>query len=382
MTFDAIVVGGGPSGSTVARTLVARGMRVAVVDRAEFPRVKLCGGWVSPAIWDALQIEPREYPGALWEWHTAHVRFLDHDHPVPCHGWFIRRYELDDFLLRRSGAELHLGVAVKQPERTADGMWSIAGLRSRILIGAGGTHCPVARQIITERRNGPVGAQELEVRVDANEIASRRVGDDGEPELLLFDDGSGYGWNVPKSDWINVGCGTIDPHKVREAWRGTYDYLRASHHIPDAIERDDVRGHSYYLFDPTVLDQAAQVDADGKGGAFVVGDALGLAHPVTAEGILPSVLSARCLADAIIAGDLASYPDRLRREPTLADYRRIHTAVELASAMRTKWRARGPSRFTLPVPRRAIARTFAWLFSGAKLPAPRLIDRLLPRGRE
>ena len=44
-THDVIVVGGGPSGSSCARTLVRGGARVAVVDRAAFPRVKLCAGW-------------------------------------------------------------------------------------------------------------------------------------------------------------------------------------------------------------------------------------------------------------------------------------------------------------------------------------------------
>jgi flavin-dependent dehydrogenase len=47
---DAIVVGGGPAGSTCARFLVQGGARVAVVDRAEFPRVKLCAGWLSAPI--------------------------------------------------------------------------------------------------------------------------------------------------------------------------------------------------------------------------------------------------------------------------------------------------------------------------------------------
>jgi flavin-dependent dehydrogenase len=42
--FDCIVVGGGPAGSTAARELAAAGARVLVVDRAEFPRYKACGG--------------------------------------------------------------------------------------------------------------------------------------------------------------------------------------------------------------------------------------------------------------------------------------------------------------------------------------------------
>src|SRR5688572_16749789 len=51
MAVDVIVIGGGPAGSSCARTLVRGGARVAVVDRAEFPRVKLCAGWLSAPIW-------------------------------------------------------------------------------------------------------------------------------------------------------------------------------------------------------------------------------------------------------------------------------------------------------------------------------------------
>ena len=66
-TVDVIIVGGGPAGSSCARTLVRGGAQVAIVDRATFPRVKLCGGWVSTPIWDALALGPKDYPGGLWE---------------------------------------------------------------------------------------------------------------------------------------------------------------------------------------------------------------------------------------------------------------------------------------------------------------------------
>ena len=144
--YDVLIVGGGPAGSTCARVLAAGGARVAVVDRAEFPRVKLCAGWLSPGIWDVLQLTPASYPRGLWEWNTCHVHYRGKDHAIPCRGWFIRRYEFDQFLLHSSGADLHLGTNVKQIERDTSGQWTIGPLRARYLIGAGGTHCPVARR--------------------------------------------------------------------------------------------------------------------------------------------------------------------------------------------------------------------------------------------
>ena len=44
---DVLVVGAGPAGASAARTLAARGARVTLLDRAEFPRNKPCGGGIS-----------------------------------------------------------------------------------------------------------------------------------------------------------------------------------------------------------------------------------------------------------------------------------------------------------------------------------------------
>ena len=74
-----------------------------------------------------------------------------------------------------------------------------------------------------------------------------------------------------------------------------------------------MKGHTYYLFDPAHLDGAAPgPDATGAG-VLLCGDGLGLAQPLTAEGILPAVLSGRLAAEAILAGAPASYPARLPR---------------------------------------------------------------------
>jgi flavin-dependent dehydrogenase len=413
--YDVLIVGGGPAGSTCARVLTAGGARVAVLDRAEFPRVKLCAGWLSPGIWDVLQLTPASYPRGLWEWSTCHIHYRGKDHAIPCRGWFIRRYEFDDFLLHGCGADLHLGTHVKQIERDASGQWAIGPLRARYLIGAGGTHCPVARMLAPARPKRAVGVQELELQLDAISVARTRLGKDGEPQLVLFDDIGGYGWNVPKSDWINVGCGTLDATAARGAWRHTHDHLRATGHLPPGAEPalEHIKGHSYFLFEPVHLDAAYRDQA------FLVGDSLGLAHPITAEGILPATLSGRHAAEAILAGDPASYPARLRRDPMLTDYRRVHAALATVQKIRdrlSRWTglatlastidratATGPAAAPPATPASAaahgngaasgehatagssvgtatIARGFAWMFSGAKLPAPRLLDLLLGTG--
>lgn len=371
-TFDVAIVGGGPAGSTCARKLVSGGARVVVIDRATFPRVKLCAGWLSPAFWDAIELSPSAYPRGLWPWTTCHVHYRGHDHAVAGQGWFIRRYELDDFLLHRAGAELRLGANVKQVAREDEG-WTVTladgeAIRARTIVGAGGTHCPVARVVAPPRPRRAAGVQELELQADPAAIARTRLGKDGEPELVLFDDLGGYGWNVPKSDWLNVGCGSLDATRVRDAWKVTQEHLHAAGHVPAEAEAElaHVKGHSYFLFDPAHLAGAS------RDGALLVGDALGLAHPITAEGILPATVSGRCAAEAILAGDASGYGARLARHPVIADYARVARLARAAGRVKRKTEGRS-SRLG----RYAVARGFGWMFSGAKLPAPRLLDRLI-----
>jgi len=376
--FDVIVVGGGPAGSVCARTLVDAGLRVLILDRQRFPRVKLCAGWVSAPIWDVIEVRPRDYPLGLWPWGRCHVHFDGVDQTIEASGHFIRRYQFDEFLLRRSGATVIEGHQVKRIERAGDGGWLVDGrFASTYLVGAGGTHCPVARAQFSPKPDRPVGVQEIEFEADASEVAASRAGSDGEPELLLHRNLAGYSWNVPKTDWLNVGCGTDEPRQVRAAWDTARGHFEERGHLPASARAalDKPKGYSYYLFDP-VRFLSCQHD-----GAFLVGDALGLAHPLTAEGILPAALSGKLCAQAIAEGEPRSYGRRLADHPIMQDYTLVFRLRELSSSLRRAAPGRGGPGLPLPAfvstaSRRAIASGFAWMFAGKPLPARRAIAGL------
>jgi hypothetical protein len=102
---------------------------------------------------------------------------------------------------------------------------------------------------------------------------------------------------------------------------------------------------------------------------------LGLAQPLTAEGILPAVVSGRLAAEAILAGDPRSYAARLAAHPVLADYRRVFRLREAAGTLGGRRSpGAGAARPGSRLARRAVARGFAWMFSGAPFPAPLLVD--------
>src|SRR5437879_13547974 len=58
---DILIVGGGPAGSSCAWKLRHSGMDVTILDKQGFPRNKPCGGWITPAVLDELEIDPAEY---------------------------------------------------------------------------------------------------------------------------------------------------------------------------------------------------------------------------------------------------------------------------------------------------------------------------------
>src|SRR5690348_15306072 len=58
---DVLIVGAGPAGSSCAWGLRSSRLDVLVLDKASFPRDKICGGWVTPFVLQALEIDPVEY---------------------------------------------------------------------------------------------------------------------------------------------------------------------------------------------------------------------------------------------------------------------------------------------------------------------------------
>ena len=148
---DAIVVGGGPAGSTCAWKLRDAGLDVLVLDRAAFPRTKLCAGWVTPEAIADLELDLREYPLSFMtfeeldlHWKAFGVKFKSRQHS-------IRRFEFDDFLLRRAGVAV-LRHKVRDIRR-GRGDYVIDGeFRCRYLVGAGGTACPVYRRFFQQHK--------------------------------------------------------------------------------------------------------------------------------------------------------------------------------------------------------------------------------------
>ena len=292
---EVVVVGGGPAGSSCAWHLRRQGVDCLVLDKEAFPRLKLCAGWVTPEVVADLEMDPAAYPHRFLTFETTRVHLygLSFEMRSPQHS--IRRYELDDWLLRRSGAPV-ASHEVRRIEQRSDGFVIDDRYACRYLVGAGGTRCPVYRTLF---RAANPRATLLQAVALEHEVPYRWS--DGDCHLWFFEKGlPGYSWYVPKEDgYLNLGVGAMAERlKHRgEHIRTHWDHLVAGlrrRGLIDAGVKLDPQGYSYYL--------RAGVDIGRLGNAFVIGDAAGLATRDLAEGIGPAVRSGMAAARAIAEG--------------------------------------------------------------------------------
>ncbi len=301
---DAVIVGGGPAGSTLARALRSAGASVAVFDKRSFPRDKTCAGWITPAVVGTLQLDLGDYRQGrvLQPIHGFSVARLGdaplrNDHGAEPVSYGIRRCEFDHYLLARSGAELRTGTAIESLERAGNEWLVNANLRTPLLIGAGGHFCPVARMLGASlgRSESVVGAQEFEVCMNAEQAARSPVRGDT-PQLYFCPDLAGYAWVVRKGDWLNVGIGRRGPRQLAAHFERFLAAMLRDGVLEESVVRARANGHAYLLYPHAARPLVAE-------GALLIGDAAGLAYPESGEGIRPAVESALLAAEAIRACD-------------------------------------------------------------------------------
>lgn len=302
--YDVAILGGGPAGSSCAWSLTRSGRRVAIVDKSCFPRDKVCAGWITPEVVDALQLDGAQYSqSAVFQPITGFIAAvgksrpvsITYDHPV---SYGIRRREFDDFLLRRCGATLQLGEPLTALRRHA-GQWLLNNtIRAPVLIGAGGHFCPIARSLgaAVGQNERAVMAQEVEFEAGEAQVEHCPVSITT-PELYFCDDLKGYAWCFRKGRYFNVGLGREDHHGLADRLNNFWMWLVEQGKVPSVV-RPRFRGHAY-------LTRSNSPRAILDDGVLLIGDAAGLAYSESGEGIRPAVESGLMAAQVVIgtAGD-------------------------------------------------------------------------------
>ena len=296
---DVLVVGAGPAGSSCAWALRDSGLDVLLIDRCEFPRHKTCAGWITPPVATALSLDLEDYGRTrtlqpITGFRTSILGERDvetrYDSVV---SFGIRRCEFDEYLLRRCGASALEGQPVDSIERVGT-EWLINGaLRTQMLVGAGGTHCPVARLLFPDDdvKGLLVTAQEVEFEAPSADLEQGTVRGDT-PELFFCDDLTGYAWCFRKGSFLNIGVGRVNAHDIPQQMTDFCRFLQDTGRVCTSIP-DRRHGHSYRLHEG--LPRPLTHDS-----VLLIGDAAGLAYPQSGEGIQPAIESG-LLAAAVIA---------------------------------------------------------------------------------
>lgn len=358
--FDAVVVGGGPAGSSCAAELLRAGFSVAVLDKAVFPRDKLCAGWIPPSTFRLIGVEPDAYPHGIREYRSLHLRLKGFPLPVPTRQYAIRRYEFDAWLIERAGADLfhHRVRRIERlgGEKQAGGRQVVRGSATggekpaagpahtggrfvidgefscRYLIGAGGTGCPVGRWLRGGgRHGGRPGAGEEQARPAEGEYAAPHDGsaecdrpaernrpadgnlivtmeeefpypvEDESCYLRFFDRGIlGYSWYFPKADgFLTVGIGGKQRELKRQGRTIREHWEAFTAHLE---KRGLVTGRRFSPAGHSYYLRGTH-PLLGYDGVLLVGDAARLATVDFGEGIEPALHSGLLAARSIVDGE-------------------------------------------------------------------------------
>jgi geranylgeranyl reductase family protein len=295
---DVVIVGAGPAGAILGYQLAKKGIDVLIVEKGKLPRYKTCAGGITVRAanlldFDISPVTERAIYGVRITYKLGDECVKQYDEPL-IH--MVTRARFDHFLVQKAqeaGATVIDGQRVNQIQMMdGQAMVTTADYRfkTRIVAGADGANSIVARSLGL-MSGGNVGlAVQAEVFASSEAIAKWN-------STVGFDFGympSGYGWIFPKKDYLSIGAwGSIHLAKDLQPY---YRRLVESQHLGNH-RVDSFKGH------PMRLRKAGM--AIQRDNALLLGDAAGLIHAFSGEGIYYAIRSAQ-LAAPVIANALES----------------------------------------------------------------------------
>ena len=290
--YDLIIVGAGPAGATLAYELAKEGIGVLVLEKERLPRYKCCAGGVTSKTAKLLDFDISE----VAEDAVCKVSFtfnLANSYLGQCPQpliYTIMRDAFDYFLAQKArqlGATFMDGQKVTRVQFSGDRVETSTAdniFRSRFLVGADGAYSVVARELDMKRSIEFNAGIEAEIIVPEEELARWK----SRAQIDLGCIPGGYAWIFPKRNHLSVGVGCLGSKSrhlsqyyqkfLDSLGMGSYTIARSSSHLIPTC----TKGRLVW-----------------QDKALLLGDAAGLADPLTGEGIYNAIRSAQLAAPVI-----------------------------------------------------------------------------------
>jgi menaquinone-9 beta-reductase len=382
-SFDVVVVGAGPAGSVAALVLARAGARVALVDKAAFPRDKACGDLVGPrgvqVLGDLGLTVPSAGQGsdllAVGPSGRASRLPAFPGRSYPGHGVVAPRIGFDHALREAAIAagahpvRARIASAEAGPAGSLRAVVASDGQRlaAGVVIGADGALSPVARLAGMLRPETALWGFAIRAYLPAEVPLPLLVLLDATPWRIY----PGYGWLFPGADGqanvgIGVGLGSIRRSvPLREDLARFCALLARRGDLGPGVQPGPVMGGW--------LRMGGSGSPPAAGNVLLVGDAAGLINPLQGEGIGPAMVSARLAAQAVLdcpANPGPGYTQALAA--AFGGYLPGASALQSLLLRRPRLASAGVRLITAPVVRRVVAGTWSLYWNG-------LVDGARPR---
>lgn len=304
-TYDAIVVGAGPAGSTAAYLLAKEGLQVLMLDKKEFPRDKLCGGLLTRKtvkLLEAIYKTPVQslMSNQVISEHSYHYS-VNHRGNVSIQGkleypfHLVNRQTYDAFWLshaRQAGVKFRGGEKVISLDPAKNRLKTAGGdqLSATVVMVADGAPSRLHRLLVDkgvikkEEKPGLATAMEIVVPQDiARSFPSS-------PAIYFGYIRWGYAWCFPRDKHRVLGICGLNKKTGKSVKRSFQAFLQANQISPDIICKAKSHPLPYGNYLPT----------PGAGNIMLLGDAAGLADPLLGEGIYYAHKSAQLAARSVI----------------------------------------------------------------------------------